>query len=240
MQALPASDKRSWSRQAEIHLDRCPHSNWLFLPWHRHFLFWFEKIVQDLTGMDEWALPYWNWIEDPQIPDVFLSGVLSHPRDATSTSIPGATADYAMSFSTFINFGSGALAPGENQRPMVRKTKSPFESQVHDTVHVDIGNFSNGMGSFLSPLDPIFWLHHNMIEYMWVEWNVGRGNSNPAESHWGDYEFSGDFADTTGSNVTGFQSSVAYSLLLPLIAYQFENSLVGTVPGNVEVRRWQI
>ena len=38
MQALPASDPRNWTKQAEIHQNFCPHGNWYFLPWHRAYL----------------------------------------------------------------------------------------------------------------------------------------------------------------------------------------------------------
>ena len=33
MKNLPQSDPRNWERQAEIHLNGCPHGNWYFLPW---------------------------------------------------------------------------------------------------------------------------------------------------------------------------------------------------------------
>src|SRR5688500_14408928 len=38
MRALPSSDPRNWTRQAQIHLNFCPHGNWFFLPWHRAYL----------------------------------------------------------------------------------------------------------------------------------------------------------------------------------------------------------
>ena len=53
MKALPASDPRNWNRQAQIHFDLCPHSNWFFLPWHRAYLLYFEQICCELTGNDD-------------------------------------------------------------------------------------------------------------------------------------------------------------------------------------------
>ena len=32
MKALPSNDPRNWTKQAEIHLNHCPHGNWWFLP----------------------------------------------------------------------------------------------------------------------------------------------------------------------------------------------------------------
>ena len=228
MQALPSTDPRSWEAQAEIHNSYCPHRNWLFLPWHRHYLYWFEKIVRELSGAEDWALPYWNWIENPQIPSVFQSGVLDHPRFSTSVTVTGATADAAMGQTPFIDFGSGSITASQGQR--TGAAQSDFENDVHDTVHVQIGST---MASFHSPLDPIFWLHHNMIEYMWVEWNLGRGNPNPSDSDWVDREFTGNFVDGTGDPVVGIEAEVGFSGLWPLLSYQFENSLVGTMAGTV-------
>jgi tyrosinase len=51
----------------------CQHSSWFFLPWHRIYLHYFERIVRrtiiDLGGPNDWALPYWDY-SDSQRPDV--------------------------------------------------------------------------------------------------------------------------------------------------------------------------
>src|SRR5262249_7851547 len=49
MKALPASDARNWTKQAEIHNNFCPHRNWFFLPWHRAYLVAFERICRQLS-----------------------------------------------------------------------------------------------------------------------------------------------------------------------------------------------
>src|SRR6266542_2904093 len=56
MQARPMSDPTSWSFQAALHAtfvrpanpvwNGCQHASWFFLPWHRMYLFFFEKIVR--------------------------------------------------------------------------------------------------------------------------------------------------------------------------------------------------
>ena len=85
MKALPAGDRRNWERQATIHFDFCPHGNWWFLPWHRVYLFYFERICRKLSGYDEFALPYWNWTTHPSIPAAFwgAGNPLFEPRTAT-------------------------------------------------------------------------------------------------------------------------------------------------------------
>ena len=43
----------------------CQHQTWYFLPWHRMYISFFErmimKLVADMKGPLDWALPYWNY-----------------------------------------------------------------------------------------------------------------------------------------------------------------------------------
>ena len=47
---LPPSDRRNWYRNALVHTFDCPHGNWWFLPWHRAYLGYFERICRELSG----------------------------------------------------------------------------------------------------------------------------------------------------------------------------------------------
>ena len=67
-----ASGNVSWANFAAIHGDAnsfnlCPHGNWYFLPWHRAYLLSYERAVRQLTGNNDFALPYWDWT--PGSPD---------------------------------------------------------------------------------------------------------------------------------------------------------------------------
>ncbi|KAL5575477.1 hypothetical protein UlMin_017176 [Ulmus minor] len=76
MKALPDSDPRSFKNQANIHcaycngaydqvgfpdLDLQVHENWLFFPFHRFYLYFFEKILGNLINDPTFAIPFWNW-----------------------------------------------------------------------------------------------------------------------------------------------------------------------------------
>ena len=45
--------------------NECQHASWYFLPWHRMYLYYFERIVRAAAlaagAPDDWALPYWNY-----------------------------------------------------------------------------------------------------------------------------------------------------------------------------------
>ncbi len=226
MKALPATDGRSWQRQARIHQDHCPHQNWWFLPWHRAYLNYFEQICRDLTGNLEFALPYWDWTVNSRVPTPFW-GAASNPlfqsgRTATATSSANAgligrpVIDGILDEVDFQLFGSFA-ATAQRQRT----TYGRLEQTPHNHIHGFVGGI---MGTFDSPLDPIFWMHHNMIECLWVEWNIVRGNANTNDPAWSSFQFAGNFFDTTGaqSNI-----QVGTTLLMPLLSYQFDGECGG-------------
>ncbi|MEO8265211.1 MAG: tyrosinase family protein [Ilumatobacteraceae bacterium] len=231
MKALPSSDSRNWTNQASIHLNSCTHQNWFFLPWHRIYLFQFEQICATLTGVADFALPYWNWTEQPSIPAPFWSGVLNDPTrtipqsGTMGSAVSGGVIDGVMGETNFELFASGSIPLSADQR--TRAFFGGLEGTPHNSVH---GRIGGDMGAFMSPLDPIFWLHHNMAEYLWVEWNLYAGHPNTNDPNWTDRSFA-DFFAPDGSPLTGLPTKVAWSLIYPLLAYQFERSTVGTHPA---------
>lgn len=225
MKALPAGDNRNWLRQAQIHQDHCPHQNWYFLPWHRAYLSYFEQICRDLIGEESFALPYWDWTVDASVPAAFWGGTsnaLFHPRTATATSTANASLigrpviDDILDETDFYLFGS---FPSTAQRQ--RTTYGRLEQTPHNHIHGFVGG---EMATFDSPRDPIFWMHHNMIECLWVEWNIVRGNDNTNEAAWMDHVFAQNFFDTAGSPV---DIPVGLTLLMPVLSYQFDGECGG-------------
>ncbi|XP_021910976.1 polyphenol oxidase, chloroplastic-like, partial [Carica papaya] len=76
MKALRADDPRSFKQQAKVHCAYCSgaykqvgfpkvelqvHYSWLFFPFHRYYLYFYEKILGKLIGDPTFALPFWNW-----------------------------------------------------------------------------------------------------------------------------------------------------------------------------------
>ncbi|KAK8575679.1 hypothetical protein V6N13_033069 [Hibiscus sabdariffa] len=76
MKALPADDPRSFMQQANVHCAYCDgayhqvgfpdleievHASWLFFPFHRLYLYFFERILGKLVDDPSFAMPFWNW-----------------------------------------------------------------------------------------------------------------------------------------------------------------------------------
>ena len=170
MKALPGTNPRSWDAQAAIHgtvaggFNFCEHGTDHFFSWHRAYLFYFEKICQELTGETGFGLPYWNWNQDHDMHPDFTDAAspLFHPRTNTSVgtdaAFTDATLDTILGDTNFYTF-------------------SPqLEGSPHDTTHVIVGM---DMVTGGSPLDPIFWAHHCMIDRIWRIWQLRHPGANP-------------------------------------------------------------
>ncbi len=223
MKALPSSNPLNWANQASIHNNHCPHGGWFFLPWHRWYLVYFERICRKLTGDNSFALPYWNWTSHRAVPDVFWdkssplydnTRVISQMDQADLGSVGAATIENILGVTDFFLFASGTPG-GPNGNFHMGGSYGMLESNPHNYIHSWI---LGDMGSFMSPLDPVFWTHHNMIDCLWVDWNINRGNPNINDPAWTNETFT-DFFDENGNPVT---VAVADAALLPLLDYQFE------------------
>ena len=120
-----------------------------------------------------------------------------------------------LGISDFEDFGS---APADSHDG--GETEGALESQPHDQVHGDINGF---MGAFMSPIDPIFWLHHCNIDRLWTVWvarqtAAGLNPLPPNPDAWRNESFA-FFVDQAGKPVTMKASDV---LATPDLGYTYE------------------
>ena len=99
MKERDPDDPTSWTYQAAMHgtyktpadplWNGCQHGSWFFLPWHRIYILYFERIVRAIVtkrgGPDDWALPYWNYTNGPPgsqaLPRAFAEEKLPNGKD---------------------------------------------------------------------------------------------------------------------------------------------------------------
>jgi tyrosinase len=234
MKALTISsptDPRGWTRQAQIHQNFCPHGNWFFLPWHRAYLVAFERICRQLSGNANFALPYWDWTANPQFPAVFANPAnATNPlfdanRSSQTVTMPPANTGTTvisniLTETNFEAFASTRPTGQTNTNPSwqrVRGIDGPLENNPHNSVHIRI---SGDMGTFMSPLDPIFWLHHCNIDRIWDQWNrMGRANSGDAL--WRNFAFNGQFVTPSGPSTAPFNVAVNGLLNIGALGYRY-------------------
>jgi tyrosinase len=236
MQALPASNPLNWISQANIHANHCPHGNWWLLPWHSAYLVYFERICRKLTGDQTFALPYWNWADNNAVPSVFYNNdVMNDHTDSAGGQITVSPEFVAHSVLEPImaetNFE--IFASGKSSGQQVFASYGPLEGTPHNNVH---GSFPGDMAYInLSPRDPVFWTHHAMLDYCWVDWQFARGNSNTSDPAWTALTFT-EFYDENGNPV---KIPVAICPLFAIFDYQYEPSQIGATTDKIKAVKTQ-
>jgi tyrosinase len=115
---------------------------------------------------------------------------------------------------TFEAFASTKPAAGGSQPWQNPATEGLLESSPHDHVHTSI---SGDMGGFMSPLDPIFWLHHCNIDRIWDRWNKN-GHANTTDSSWLNMTFTNHFVNAAG---TPYTTKVSDNLNIGTLGYKY-------------------
>ena len=193
-------DSKVWMAQATIHNNFCIHGNWFFLPWHRFYLMYFEEVCRNALRTagesDAFSLPYWSWQDtDRRIPDLAWGDGNPLFDNTRSMGASDTFADAACGAGTiagilqiknFIDFGGGRASA---QSPW--GGSGQLESMPHNAVHNSIGG---DMGHFMSPLDPLFWLHHANVDRIWAQWQAQHPDVIPSNPNAQD----GDGKDANG------------------------------------------
>ena len=137
-----------------------------FLPWHRIFLNYFEELLQDENASV--TLPYWDWHEESSWTG---SHELFENASGGNTGLfgynlieSGSPWGYTRNFQSM--WSSNSSDPNMNETS-VTLFSNDLEVGNHNNGH----NFIRGtMASGTSPGDPMFYLHHNMVDKIWADW----------------------------------------------------------------------
>lgn len=166
------ADPRGWRFQANIHgapleegsnpaWRQCQHGSFFFLPWHRMYLYWFERILRWAAEDPTLALPYWNYFipahrvlpEPYRIPADASNALYMEDRDPiVNAGIPPWSAfsaffDHRRAFATTrffhedpldVSFGGAWAAHPVHSGASLQNT-GLLEATPHGQIHVMIG-----------------------------------------------------------------------------------------------------
>ncbi|XP_060211201.1 polyphenol oxidase E, chloroplastic-like [Lycium barbarum] len=217
MKSLDEDDPLNFMQQANIHCAYCNtcyeelgfpgvplqvHCSWLFFPFHRWYLYFFERILGSLIDDDTFALPFWNYDSQVGMQMPSLYNVVNSPLydpNRNQNHLPPNVID--LGFTTIDVDASDEQKINNNLTMMYRQmlTNAPcpqlffgnpirggeqpicgmgtIEYIPHNSVHRWVGNpnnkFRENMGTFYSAArDPIFYAHHANIDRMWTIWKT--------------------------------------------------------------------
>jgi tyrosinase len=152
----------------------------LFLPWHRAYLYFFEKALQErVPGV---TLPWWDWTVEK---GTALPGAYRKAPLASSPIQPSGRRD-PNEKRTQRKAGQPSWQPSQGQVDAALGNSSfgLFQSQleeVHNSVHGWVGGT---MGDpKVAAYDPIFWAHHTMIDRLWYLWQLEHSGFRFSESY---------------------------------------------------------
>lgn len=163
----------------------CRHGSELFLPWHRAYLYFFEKALQDrIPGV---TLPWWDWRDHSEALPAAYARARTPGNKANplySSPIQPSGRRQPNEKRTWREPGDPSWLPSAGEVSRVRRNRDyfTFQSQLeslHNGVHGFVGGTMASVAT--SAYDPIFWAHHCMIDRIWYLWQLDHpGASLPA------------------------------------------------------------
>jgi tyrosinase len=151
----------------------------LFLPWHRAYLYHFELALQDRDPAHAVTLPWWDWVDEPGLPDAFTARRVD---GAANPLFASPIAPFSVKrqprwprrTSRAVGANPGPLPPPLRSHwewVMEPTSYTEFSRRItllHNNIHGWVGG---SMGEVAwAAYDPIFWAHHATVDRLWRVW----------------------------------------------------------------------
>ncbi|MFQ6658019.1 hypothetical protein Gotur_027465 [Gossypium turneri] len=234
MRELDKDDPRSFMQQATVHCAYCNdaypqtlfpsqpiqvHDSWLFFPFHRLYLYFFERILGKLINDPDFAIPYWNW-DSPSgmsMPEIYVGcnsplydskRDLSHLPPSLVNLKDGKYNDFSrerqikcnlnLMYREMVRTKTPSLFFGKSYRAGCPPSPGPGSVELgsHIAVHIWVGDkkepYHEDMGNFYSAgRDPIFYAHHANVDRLWNIWKTlpGKKRRDIDDRDWLDSAF---------------------------------------------------
>ena len=151
-----------------------PSATDVFLAWHRYQIFELEHGLQNINP--RLSVPYWDWTTD---------------RTNSSSSLLWQNSFMGRFNSNWPwalgrSLGSPSSLPTTNNVASVQNLSNwaSYTGSVETTVHNSVHQWVDGvMMTHHSPRDPIFYLHHGMIDKIWQDWVEANNISSASNLH---------------------------------------------------------
>ncbi len=234
-----ADTMRAWNNCTHIPDDS--NSDYQFLIWHRLYIWHFEKIIRSFSKNKEFALPFWKYVDPnfrkmpPELRAKTSSLYTKDRLDSLNTGDPisasfarvsldsaTASANEAKTYSVFNNQIDAAphgamhdyIGGGWSYTPMFNSIYQAGPYTATDTLfgwmaHVPSAGF-----------DPVFWLHHANIDFLWNEWENGPNGERPPLDSVMAHPWSFVFPEPDGTFVTYTMQQAYERAFNPNYVYQ--------------------
>ncbi len=187
----PEYQDSSQAMTAWMNCTHAPGSELHFLIWHRLYIYYLERIIRKYSGKADFALPYWDYTNMAyrKMPDPF--------RDKNTSLFASARLDSlneGYPIGSFMDQNLDVTDLFEN------RIFSIFNKNIDKAPHGAMHNYIGGAYAKIvvwneiyqedrdglmaevssAAFDPIFWLHHSNIDYLWQKWENSPNGARPS------------------------------------------------------------
>ena len=214
-----------------------------FLPWHRLYLYYYERTLRKYSGNDGFALPYWNYFDYPanDPPNLWA------PPLATDGGSTTANTFYDELRTLWLNEQRTSMTP-DNASAKDAFAEITFvdisnslEGVPHGAMHCATGNGCTTPHIGWVPVagnDPLFYMHHANIDRLWQCWMNREAGGQPIDLAWAKdnlgmpeswYQISYDFADENGNRIS---KTIADSFSPEVLAVHYSEEVNCRIDGT--------
>lgn len=140
----------------------------VFLAWHRRQLFEVEQAMQT-NNNPNLSIPFWNWTIDNSVSSsLWASDFMGY----FTSNLPWSSEIERNLGGNFRLPSSSEVSSAQSISNWVSYSDGLEKGIVHSGPHVWVGGT---MATGASPADPVFYLHHGMIDKLWQDWVIANG-----------------------------------------------------------------
>jgi tyrosinase len=189
------NDERGYQYHAGIHglplPIWCQHGTPLFAIWHRPYLYFFEKALQDVApGV---TLPYWDWTtlqaQQTGMPKAYTDKTFMDGGSRRANPLLKSAIKFSGSQFNETSRDPGSTGVPKSLADLVTRAQRTSTGYVdysrnlenpHNGLHGWVGG-TMGLVTYAA-YDPIFWAHHANIDRLFASWQAANPNVQPPAS----------------------------------------------------------
>lgn len=155
--------------QLHANVDTYAHNHARFLPWHRMFLLYFEKLLQVINNDPTITVPYWDWTIDSEDPgtSIIFTDRYWGIKQCFEVNFPTKHCLKRSEEGIDPFYNKIQINRLINKKMKYEEFREAFELVPHAIVHFGIGGTDGDMSMMYSTNDPIFWHHHSFCDLLW-------------------------------------------------------------------------
>ena len=218
----------------------CQHTNDMtrdaprFLPWHRLYLYYFERTLRKYSEDPNFALPYWNYFDYPAADGkgLYLPPVVNGGGSTAANTLFDPLRTLWLNDNKVTMNPDYANAEDAFQEPDFVSFSNSFEGIPHGMMHCATGNGCATAHMGWVPVagnDPLFYMHHANIDRLWQCWLTQKADGATIDLAWAKenlglpqswYDIAFDFVDENGEKVT---KTIADAFSPEVLAVSYSN-----------------